>query len=80
MSAGRCIGLGRRGGIFRFAHRYGVAVWFRIAGRPGAKLKQLVRTGIVKHLSNEARKPGSYNLHHVPGSPDRRQLLRGGPP
>lgn len=77
--AGQCISLGRRGGIFQFAHRYDVAVWFHIDGRPGAKLKELVCKGIVKHLSDEARKPGSYSLHRVPGGPRRRQLLRTGP-
>ncbi|MCX2922054.1 NAD(P)/FAD-dependent oxidoreductase [Streptomyces sp. NEAU-W12] len=77
--AGQCISLGRRGGIFQFAHRYDVAVWFHIDGRPGAKLKELVCRGIVKHLSEEARKPGSYSLHRVPGGPRRRRLLRTGP-
>ncbi|MER5382509.1 FAD-dependent oxidoreductase [Streptomyces sp. NPDC002688] len=75
--AGQCISLGRRAGIFQFAHRYDVAVGFHIDGRPGARLKEFVCTGIVKHLAGEARKPGSYNLHRVSGGPKRRQLLEG---
>ncbi|MFC9846317.1 NAD(P)/FAD-dependent oxidoreductase [Streptomyces sp. NPDC060223] len=73
--AGQCISLGRRAGIFQFAHRYDVAVWFHIAGRPGAKLKEFVCTSIVKHLADEAGKPGAYSLHHVSGGAKRRQLL-----
>ncbi|MEU2596962.1 FAD-dependent oxidoreductase [Streptomyces hirsutus] len=77
--AGQCISLGRRSGVFQFAHRYDVAVWFHIDGRPGAKLKEFVCRGIVKHLSDEAREPGSYALHRVPGGPHRQRLLRTGP-
>lgn len=74
--AGQCISLGRRAGIFQFAHRYDVAVWFHIAGRPGAKLKEKVCQGIVKHLADEAHKPGSYSLHRVSGGTKRQQLLQ----
>ncbi|MFG2131756.1 NAD(P)/FAD-dependent oxidoreductase [Streptomyces sp. NPDC048751] len=74
--AGQCISLGRRSGIFQFAHRYDVAVWFHIAGRPGAKLKEKVCQGIVKHLADEAHKPGSYSLHRVSGGAKRQQLLQ----
>jgi NADH dehydrogenase FAD-containing subunit len=74
--AGQCISLGRRAGIFQFAHRYDVALWFHIAGRPGARLKEFVCRGIVKHLAGEARKPGSYRLHHISGGAKRRQLLQ----
>ncbi|WP_406354838.1 FAD-dependent oxidoreductase [Streptomyces sp. NBC_01635] len=77
--AGQCISLGRRSGVFQFAHRYDVAVWFHVDGRPGAKLKEFVCRGIVKHLSDEARKPGSYALHRVPGGSHRQRLLRTGP-
>ncbi|MBC2904089.1 FAD-dependent oxidoreductase [Streptomyces cupreus] len=73
--AGQCISLGRQAGIFQFAHRYDVAVGFHIGGRPGAKLKEFVCKGIVRHLSGEANKPGSYRLHKVSGGPRRRQLL-----
>ncbi|MCX5001156.1 FAD-dependent oxidoreductase [Streptomyces sp. NBC_00638] len=74
--AGQCISLGRRAGIFQFAHRYDVAVGFHIDGRPGARLKEFVCKGIVKHLAGEARKPGSYTLHRVSGGAKRRQLLQ----
>ncbi|WP_200304560.1 NAD(P)/FAD-dependent oxidoreductase [Streptomyces adelaidensis] len=74
--AGQCISLGRRAGIFQFAHRYDVAVWFHVAGRPGAKLKEFVCKGIVKHLADEAHKPGSYSLHRVSGGAKREELLR----
>ncbi|MDT9698765.1 FAD-dependent oxidoreductase [Streptomyces sp. P17] len=73
--AGQCISIGRRAGIFQFAHRYDLAVWFHIGGRPGAKLKEFVCKGIVGHLSGEADKPGSYRLHKVSGGPKRAQLL-----
>lgn len=74
--AGQCISLGRRAGIFQFAHRYDVAVGFHIDGRPGARLKEFVVKGIVKHMAAEARKPGSYSLHRVSGGARRRQLLQ----
>ncbi|HEX5540350.1 MAG TPA: FAD-dependent oxidoreductase [Micromonospora sp.] len=74
--AGQCISLGRRAGIFQFARRYDVALWFHIDGRPGARLKEFVCRGIVKHLADEARKPGSYSLHRVSGGPKRQQLLQ----
>ncbi len=76
--AGQCISLGRRDGIFQFAHRYDVAMWFHIDGRAGAKLKEVVCRGIVKHLAGEAHKPGSYGLHRVSGGTKRRQLLQAG--
>ncbi|MGP4114722.1 NAD(P)/FAD-dependent oxidoreductase [Streptomyces sp. 4N509B] len=73
--AGQCISLGRRAGIFQFAHRYDVAVWFHVAGRPGARLKEKVCRGIVEHLAGEARKPGAYRLHRVSGGATRQRLL-----
>ncbi|MFH8926028.1 NAD(P)/FAD-dependent oxidoreductase [Streptomyces pristinaespiralis] len=73
--AGQCISLGRRAGIFQFAHRQDVALWFHIDGRPGAKLKEFVCKGIIKHLADEAHKPGSYGLHRISGGAKRRQLL-----
>ncbi|MEU9730875.1 FAD-dependent oxidoreductase [Streptomyces sp. NPDC048002] len=74
--AGQCISLGREAGIFQFARRHDVAVWFHIGGRPGAKLKEFVCKGIVKHLSEEAHQPGSYRLHKVSGGPARERRLR----
>ncbi|MFB6984068.1 NAD(P)/FAD-dependent oxidoreductase [Streptomyces scopuliridis] len=74
--AGQCISLGRRAGIFQFAHRYDVALWFHIDGGPGARLKEFICQNIVKHLAGEARKPGSYGLHRVSGGTKRQQQLR----
>jgi len=74
--AGQCISLGRRAGIFQFAHRSDVALWFHIAGRPGARLKEFVCQGIIKHLTHEAVRPGSYRLHRVSGGPARKERLQ----
>ncbi len=74
--AGQCISLGRRAGIFQFAHRYDVAVWFHIDGRLGARIKEFVCKNITTHLADEAGKPGSYRLHLVSGGAKRRQLLQ----
>ncbi|MFD3542017.1 NAD(P)/FAD-dependent oxidoreductase [Streptomyces sp. NPDC058662] len=74
--AGQCISLGRSRGIFQFATRSDTAVWFKIDGRPGAKLKEAVCKGVVKHLAAEAGKPGGYRLHRLSGGGKRRELLR----
>ncbi|OKK18363.1 pyridine nucleotide-disulfide oxidoreductase [Streptomyces sp. CB00455] len=71
----QCISLGRSDGIFQFANRSDVAVWFTIDGRPGAKLKEIVCKGVLGHLAGEAATPGSYALHRIPGGVKRRQLL-----
>ncbi|MEU9777831.1 FAD-dependent oxidoreductase [Streptomyces sp. NPDC047968] len=76
--AGQCISLGRRTGIFQFSHRSDVAVGVHLDGRPGGRLKELVCDSVVKQLSGEAAKPGSYKLHRVPGGSARRKALRGG--
>ncbi|MEJ3748126.1 FAD-dependent oxidoreductase [Actinomycetes bacterium KLBMP 9797] len=56
---GQCISLGRRAGIFQFASKDDTANGLYIGGGPGAKLKEFVRKHTVKHLADEARKPGS---------------------
>ncbi|MEV8623982.1 FAD-dependent oxidoreductase [Streptomyces sp. NBC_01268] len=61
--AAQCISLGRADGIFQFANRSDEAVWFKVDGRLGAKLKETVCTVVPKHLADEAHKPGSYGLH-----------------
>ncbi|MEQ4302141.1 FAD-dependent oxidoreductase [Plantactinospora sp. B6F1] len=71
--AGQCISLGRRAGIFQFAHPNDIAKGFHIAGRPGAKLKEFANQIGLKHLTTEARKPGS---HTWTKDDKRRQLLR----
>jgi NADH:ubiquinone reductase (H+-translocating) len=69
--AGQCISLGRRAGIFQFAHKDDTAKGFYLGGRPGAKLKEFVCKHTVKQLADEARKPGS----HTWAKDDKRQQL-----
>ncbi|MEU7601204.1 FAD-dependent oxidoreductase [Streptomyces sp. NPDC041003] len=71
----QCISLGRADGIFQFGNRSDVAVWFNIDGRLGAKLKEAVCKGVVKHLAGEAQKPGGYRLHRIAGGPGRAQRV-----
>ncbi|ARQ68060.1 NAD(P)/FAD-dependent oxidoreductase [Streptomyces marincola] len=71
----QCVSLGRRGGIYQFANRSDVAVWPHIDDRLGARIKEMVCTTILKHLANEARKPGSFKLHRMPGGVAKRQKL-----
>lgn len=66
----QCISLGRATGIFQFGNRSDVAVRFHIGGRLGAKMKEGVCKGIVKHLADEAHKPGGYSLHRMKGGSD----------
>jgi NADH:ubiquinone reductase (H+-translocating) len=73
--AAQCISLGRNDGIFQFAKRSDVAVRFSIDGRPGAKLKEMVCAGIVRHLADEAGSPGRYKLHRLGGGPARQRRL-----
>ncbi|MFF1879240.1 NAD(P)/FAD-dependent oxidoreductase [Leifsonia sp. NPDC058230] len=75
--AGQCISLGRRSGIFQFAHRDDTATRFALGGRAGAGLKQLVCWGTVKQLTDEARKPGSLTWAWSKDD-KRRQLLGAG--
>ncbi|WP_406333562.1 FAD-dependent oxidoreductase [Streptomyces zaomyceticus] len=71
----QCISLGRGTGIFQFGNRSDVAVWFHIDGRLGAKMKEGVCKGIVKHLADEAHKPGGYSLHRMKGGAGRKEAL-----
>jgi NADH dehydrogenase FAD-containing subunit len=73
--AGQCVSLGRKAGIFQFARRHDVAVWFHIGGRLGARVKEFVCKGTVGHLAGEAARPGSYRLHNVSGGPRRGEQL-----
>jgi NADH dehydrogenase len=73
---GQCLSLGRRAGLFQFAHRDDTAVGLYLGGRPGAALKQVVCWGTVKQLAMEARRPGSF---FVPGwavDGRRQEMLR----
>ncbi|EFL16653.1 FAD-dependent oxidoreductase [Streptomyces sp. C] len=70
----QCISLGRHDGIFQFA-KADTAIWFHVDGKPGAKLKETVCTGVVKHLADEAHKPGGYRLHLM-GAANRQKKLQ----
>ena len=75
----QCISLGRSAGIYQFANRSDVAVWPHVDGGLGARIKEVVCKGILKHLAEEAHEPGSFRLHRLPGGvAKRRRLLRAG--
>ncbi|SHN75595.1 NAD(P)/FAD-dependent oxidoreductase [Cryptosporangium aurantiacum] len=71
-----CISFGRGAGIYQIAHRDDTAMRLFVSGRPGAKLKEFACESSVKHLINEARKPGS---HRWLKNDNRPQLLAGAP-
>ncbi|MER7962300.1 NAD(P)/FAD-dependent oxidoreductase [Streptomyces ardesiacus] len=71
----QCISLGRRTGIFQFGNRSDVAVWLHVDGRLGARMKEAVCKGILKHLSDEAHRPGGYRLHRSKGNTSRQKAL-----
>jgi NADH:ubiquinone reductase (H+-translocating) len=73
---GQCISLGRRGGIFQFAHKNDKPVRFYIGGRVGAAIKQFVCWGTVKQLSIEASKPGLLTVPAWAGDHSRQERLR----
>ncbi|MEX5632758.1 NAD(P)/FAD-dependent oxidoreductase [Parafrankia sp. FMc2] len=69
----QCISLGRSAGIYQVANRSDVAVGLHIDDGLGAKIKEKVCTGILDHMAKEARKPGSFRLHRIPGGVAKRQ-------
>lgn len=75
---GLCVSLGRRAATVQFASKDDTANRVSIGGRLAAKVKESSYTGLIKHLSNEARKPGSYTWKFKDAK--RQQLLakRGG--
>ncbi|MFE0172459.1 NAD(P)/FAD-dependent oxidoreductase [Streptomyces sp. NPDC059002] len=70
-----CVSLGRRTSIFQLAHKDDTAMRLYIGGRAGSALKEIACRSSVKHLKDEARKPGS---HSWPKGEHRRTLLRAG--
>ncbi|MER5431943.1 FAD-dependent oxidoreductase [Streptomyces sp. NPDC002588] len=58
---GQCISLGRRAGIFQYAHRDDTATKLHLGGRPAAKLKEFICRATVRQLADEGRKPGSLS-------------------
>ncbi|MDQ1006098.1 NADH dehydrogenase FAD-containing subunit [Streptomyces sp. V4I23] len=67
-----CVSLGRRAAV-QLARKDDTAMRLYVGGRAGAKLKELSCRFSVKHLVEEARKPGS---HTWPQGDHRRQLLQ----
>jgi NADH dehydrogenase FAD-containing subunit len=68
-----CISLGRQVGIYQFARRDDTAMRLYLGSGPGAKLKELSCNFSVKHLADEARKPGSHKWLR---NKQRQQLLQ----
>ncbi|WP_174187484.1 NAD(P)/FAD-dependent oxidoreductase [Nocardia barduliensis] len=56
-----CISFGRRTGIFQLAHKDDTAMRLYFSGPVGKKLKEMSCAFSVRHLVNEARKPGSHS-------------------
>ena len=75
---GLCVSLGRRAATVQLASKDDTANRFSIGGRLAAKVKESSYTGLIKHLSDEARRPGSYTWKFKDAK--RQQLLakRGG--
>ncbi|MFK0258545.1 NAD(P)/FAD-dependent oxidoreductase [Streptomyces sp. NPDC090445] len=68
-----CISLGRSAAVFQLARKDDTAMRLYVGGRAGAKLKELSCSLSVKHLANEAGKPGA---HSWPKGDNRREQLR----
>lgn len=73
--AAMCLSLGRRAGVYQFAHRDDRAVRPYVAGRAGATVKELVCSGIVRMLALEARRPGIVRFPGWVQHPGRRREL-----
>ncbi|MFF6777648.1 NAD(P)/FAD-dependent oxidoreductase [Streptomyces sp. NPDC012637] len=56
-----CISLGRGTAVFQLARKDDTALPLYVGGRAGAKLKEMSCEFSVKHLSKEAREPGSHS-------------------
>ncbi|WP_031003069.1 NAD(P)/FAD-dependent oxidoreductase [Streptomyces sp. NRRL F-5727] len=69
-----CLSFGRRTAIFQIAHKDDRAMAIYVSGRAGAKLKEIACTLSVKHLTEEAHKPGAHSWPK--DGKHRPQLLR----
>jgi NADH:ubiquinone reductase (H+-translocating) len=58
--AAMCVSLGRRMGVFQFAHRDDTAMPLHLSGRLGATMKEAACNSPIKQLADEAHKPGSH--------------------
>ncbi|MDG9716662.1 NAD(P)/FAD-dependent oxidoreductase [Streptomyces sp. DH24] len=72
---GQCISLGRRVGVFQFAHKDDTARKLYIGGGLGGKIKEFVCKHTIKQLADEASKPGSFAWRK---DDKRRQVLEAG--
>lgn len=75
-----CLSLGRGTAIFQIAHKDDRPMRIYVGGRPGAKLKELACALSVKHLTGEARKPGTHSWQKDGGHRARRLRERAGLP
>ena len=75
---GQCLSLGRRAGVVQFARRDDTPVGLHLAGRAGARVKEVVCRGTVRQLALEARRPGRTSPPRWAGDPRRRMLLASG--
>jgi NADH dehydrogenase len=71
---GLCVSLGRRAATVQLASKDDTANRFSIGGRLAVKIKESSYKGLIKHLADEARKPGSYTWSFKDDK--RRQLLQ----
>jgi NADH dehydrogenase FAD-containing subunit len=55
----QCVSLGRRDGVFQYAHADDTASALRATGWAGARIKETICRGTVTTLVREARRPGS---------------------
>ncbi len=76
---GQCISLGRRTGVFQFAHPDDTARGVYLGGRLAARLKEFVCWGTVKQLVIEARRPGTLVVPAWLADRTRQQRLRARP-
>ncbi|MEV0552472.1 FAD-dependent oxidoreductase [Streptomyces sp. NPDC050597] len=71
---GLCVSLGRHAATVQLASKDDTANRFSIGGRIAVKIKESSYKGLLKHLADEARKPGSHTWPFKDGK--RRQLLQ----
>jgi NADH dehydrogenase len=73
-----CISFGRRTAIFQLGHKDDTAMRLYVSGLAGKALKEIACAASVKHLVDEARKPGSHSWPK--DGKHRPQLLRDAEP
>lgn len=73
---GLCVSLGNRAATVQLASKDDVAKSLSIGGRLGAKIKHSSYTGLIEHLADEARKPGSFTWKFKDTERPRRVLAQ----